>query len=111
MLVVIAISFVIFNATDMKEAFAYIGGMFGVGTISLSSAEFVYYLKSYGVTLVLALIGATPIVKNAVSRLQEKEYTHKILNVLEPIALIALLEVMTAYLVDGSFNPFLYFRF
>ena len=110
-LVVIAISFVIFNATDMKEAFAYIGGMFGVGTISLSSAEFVYYLKSYGVTLVLALIGATPIVKNAVSRLQEKEYTHKILNVLEPIALIALLVVMTAYLVDGSFNPFLYFRF
>jgi len=110
-LVVIAVSFVIFNAADMKEAFAYIGGMFGIGTISLSSTEFVYYLKSYGVTLVLAIIGATPIVKNTVNRLQEKENIQKILNVLEPIALIALLVVMTAYLVDGSFNPFLYFRF
>lgn len=110
-LVVIAVSFVIFNAADMKEAFAYIGGMFGIGTLSLSSTEFVYYLKSYGVTLVLAIIGATPIVKNTVNRLQEKENIQKILNILEPIALIALLVVMTAYLVDGSFNPFLYFRF
>lgn len=110
-LFVVAISFVIFNATDMKEAFAYIGGMFGVGGIPISSTEFLYYLKSYSVTLVLAMIGATPMTKNAVNRLQEKEGTQRILNVLEPIVLIGLLVVMTAYLVDGSFNPFLYFRF
>jgi len=108
---VVAISFVIFNATDMKEAFLYIGRMFGAGGIPLSSAEFVYYLKSYRVTLLLAMIGATPLVKNTVKRLAEKENVQRILNVLEPIVLVGLLMIMTAYLVDGSFNPFLYFRF
>ena len=44
-------------------------------------------------------------------KLYEKEGTQKLLNMLEPIVLIGLLVVMTAYLVDGSFNPFLYFRF
>ena len=33
------------------------------------------------------------------------------MNIAEPIMLVALLLVITAYLVDGSFNPFLYFRF
>ena len=36
---------------------------------------------------------------------------HAVLSVLEPLVLTALLVVCTAYLVDGSFNPFLYFRF
>ena len=95
----------------MKEAFSYIGGMFGAGGIPVSSPEFVYYLKSYSVTLVLAIIGATPFVKNAINECLEKQNKRKVVNVLEPIALVAFLMVMTAYLVDGSFHPFLYFRF
>lgn len=109
--VIVLIAFVIFNAADMKEAFSYIGGMFGAGGISVSSPEFVYYLKSYSVTLVLAVIGATPFVKNAINGCLEKQNKRKVVNVLEPIALVAFLMVMTAYLVDGSFHPFLYFRF
>lgn len=107
----VLISFVIFNATDMAEAFSYIGGMFGAGGAPIASTEFVYYLKSYGVTLLLAIIGATPLVKILVNRLAAKEATQKIVNLLEPVVLVILLIVMTAYLVDGSFNPFLYFRF
>ncbi len=107
----VLISFVIFNATDMAEAFSYIGGMFGAGGAPFISAEFVYYLKSYGVTLLLAIIGATPLVKTLVKRLASKEQTEKYVNLLEPVVLVILLLVMTAYLVDGSFNPFLYFRF
>lgn len=109
--VIVLIAFVIFNAADMKEAFSYIGGMFGAGGIPVSSPEFVYYLKSYSVTLVLAVIGATPFVKNAINECLEKQNKRKVVNVLEPIALVAFLMVMTAYLVDGSFHPFLYFRF
>ena len=109
--VIVLIAFVIFNAADMKEAFSYIGGMFGAGGIPVSSPEFVYYLKSYSVTLVLAVIGATPFVKNAINGCLEKQNKRKVVNVLEPIALVAFLMVMTAYLVDGSFHPFLYFRF
>lgn len=111
LLVVVGISFVIFNATDMKEAVSYIGGMFGVGGVPLVSTEFFYYLKSFGVTLCIGLIGCTPIVKKTVEKIKEKSIGGKIIAVIEPISLIALLIVMTAYLVDGSFNPFLYFRF
>jgi len=110
-IVVVLITWVIFNATDMKEAFSYIGGMFGFGGVPFSSPEFVYYLKSYGVTLVLAMLGATPLVKHTVNKCLENQKTEKMINVLEPFVLVALLLVMTAYLVDGSFNPFLYFRF
>lgn len=111
LLVVVGISFVIFNATDMKEALNYIGGMFGAGNVPLVSTEFFYYLKSFGVTLVVGLIGCTPVVKKTVEKLKENYVCEKVIDVLEPITLVALLVVMTAYLVDGSFNPFLYFRF
>ena len=110
-LVAVGISFVIFNATDMKEAFSYIGGMFGAGDLPLVSTEFFYHLKSFAVTLVIGIIGATPIVKKAVEKIFENSKISKFIWVLEPVGLVALLAVMTAYLVDGSFNPFLYFRF
>jgi alginate O-acetyltransferase complex protein AlgI len=107
----VLISFVIFNATDMAEAIRYIGGMFGVGGIPLINAEMLYYLKSYAVVLVLAIIGSTPFVKNAVNRFAEKKAIGTVIKVAEPLVIAVLMIVMTAYLVDGSFNPFLYFRF
>lgn len=103
-LVLVIISFVIFNAASMGEAFQYIGGMFGAGSYPVLSAETVFYLKNYAVVLILAIIGATPIPKLLVQKL-------KATPILEPIALVLLLVMVTAYLVDGSFNPFLYFRF
>lgn len=103
----VLISFVIFNASDMHEAFAYIGGMFGAGSEPVVSGEMLYYLKSYAVVLVLALVGSTPIVRNLALKFENS----KAMKVLEPVAVAALLIVITAYLVDGSFNPFLYFRF
>ncbi len=108
----VLISFVIFNAADMKEAFVYIGGMFGIGGIPFITQEFVYYLRSYTVVMVLAIIGATPFVKQLVVNTGKKTViSEKVMNVLEPVVLVMLMVVMTAYLVDGSFNPFLYFRF
>ncbi len=103
---VVIISFVIFNATDMAEAMLYLKSMFGFGGIPFVSAECLYYLRSYAIPLVLGLVGATPIVKMVVNRMHQK-----VKNVLEPAVLLALMLVITAFLVDGSFNPFLYFRF
>ena len=110
-LVVIGVSFVIFNASDMGEAFEYIKGMFGFGNLPLISEEYLYYLRSYALPVGLGLIGSTPVVKNTVLKLCEKEKAQKIINIIEPVVLIALAVTVTAYLVDGSFNPFLYFRF
>ncbi len=107
----VMISFVIFNAVDMKQAFGDIGGLFGAGGIPLVSAEAVYYLRSYLVIFILAIIGATPIPKLLVRRLYENKEGKKALTIAEPAVIVLALVVMTAYLVDGSFNPFLYFRF
>ncbi len=107
----VLISFVIFNASNVTEAFRYVGGMFGIGATGFVSDEFFYYLRSYGPMLVLGIIGSTPLVKNVCTRLATNEKTAKVVNILEPVVLAALLVVCTAFLVDGSFNPFLYFRF
>ncbi|MBQ7385193.1 MAG: MBOAT family protein [Ruminococcus sp.] len=100
----VIISFVIFNAASMGEAFSYIGSMFGFGDIPLSSAETLYYLRSYIVVFAVAIIGATPVPKILANKAKFTKYV-------EPLVLLVLLAVCTAYLVDGSFNPFLYFRF
>ena len=110
-LFLVLISFVIFNASSMGQAFSDIGGLFGSGGLPMVSREALYQLRSFGWILVLALIGATPIPKLIVGKIKSHTTGHKILNLLEPVFLAGLLLVVTAYLVDGSFNPFLYFRF
>ena len=107
----IIISFVIFDAVNMGEAFNYIKSMLGFSGVSLISTEFIYYLKEYSIILVLSVVGATPLVKKIAIRLTEIKGVKTLVGILEPIVLIALLVLVTAYLVDGSFNPFLYFRF
>ncbi len=110
-LITVLISFVIFNAPDMSVAFSDIGGLFGAGQIPLVSAEALYCLKDYGVLLIIGIAGATPIVKKVFLKMWDIKPLKAVLTVCEPVFLLALLAVMTAYLVDGSFNPFLYFRF
>ncbi len=106
-LLIVLLGFVLFNATTLQEALSDIGGMFGLNGVPLITAETLYYLRSYAVLFIVGILGSTVVVKNAAQRLEHKS----IGAVLEPIVLIALLLVCTAYLVDGSFNPFLYFRF
>ena len=107
----VIISFVIFNAADMSVAFSDLAGMFGLAGVPVSSAEFVYYLRSYLLVIVIAIIGATPLPKRIVEKIREKETGNKVINFIEPAVCIILFVLITAYLVDGSFNPFLYFRF
>ena len=102
----VVISFVIFNAADLAQAGQDLAGMFGLGGLPLATAETLYYLRSYAVIFLLGFVGATPFPKALAARLPDK-----LSAVLEPAALTGLLLVCTAYLVDGSFNPFLYFRF
>lgn len=110
-LFLVAISFVIFNAKDMSDALLTIGGMFGLQNCSIISHEFIYYLRSYLIVLFFAVIGATPFPKFLMQEFEKREWGKKTMFIVEPISLVLLLLIMTAYLVDGSFNPFLYFRF
>ena len=110
-LLLVTLSFVMFNAGSVKEAFSQLGAMFGAGGLPLVSAESLYYAKSYAVTFLIAAIGATPLCKNVVSKLAETARGAQVLAILQPVWLVLLLAACTAFLVDGSFNPFLYFRF
>lgn len=107
----VMISFIIFNANSIVEAWNNIIGLFGANGESLINASTVYYLKSYSVVLVIAIIGSTPLLKNIIEKLKTKTNANKIINLLEPIAMASILIIVTAYLVDNSYNPFLYFRF
>ena len=106
-LLAVVISFVLFNAESFTQAGSDLAGMFGFGGVPLVSAETLYYLRSYALLFVMGFIGATPLVRDTANRL----YKYKAVAILEPAVLILLLLVCTGYLVDGSFSPFLYFRF
>ena len=104
-------SFVLFASEDMSTLLFNLKGLFGVGGVPLVSAPTMYYLRSYAVIFILALVGSTPLPKKLLNGIQRRAVGEKLLNLAEPIVLAALLLVMTGYLVDGSFSPFLYFRF
>ena len=105
------LSFVIFDAENMEQACFTLWAMFGGGGYPLISTEAVYYLRSYIVVLAAAVAGATPLPKTMWNRISKDPVGGKLMVFAEPLALSALLVICTAFLVDGSFNPFLYFRF
>ena len=107
----VVVSFVIFDASDLQQAFSYLKAMFGGSGYPLLSSEFLYYFRSYFVVFVIALFGATPLPAKLRSRIRQTAAGKHVLTIAEPLALIALLLICTAFLVDGSYNPFLYFRF
>ena len=110
-LFIIMISFIMFNAGSINEAFFNIKGLFGLNKEVFINNYTIYYLKSYLIVLIIAIFGATPLFKNIIEKLKKSKCLNKIVNVLEPIFLVILLLLVTAYLIDSSYNPFLYFRF
>ena len=110
-LFIIMISFIMFNAGSINEAFFNIKGLFGLNKEVFINNYTIYYLKSYLIVLIIAIFGATPLFKNIIEKLKKSKCLNKIINVLEPIFLVILLLLVTAYLIDSSYNPFLYFRF
>ena len=103
-LFVVFISFIIFDAESFSHAGRRIGMLFGFGTDGFMGVETLYNLRSYAVILIIGAIAAMPVVKLYKAKVKEMPYLQMVLCGL-------LLVSVTAYLVDGSFNPFLYFRF
>ena len=107
----IIISFVIFNNENIKDLWSSLYNMFNFRGLDLYNDFSTYYLKSYTVLLIVSVIGATPILKNIIQKVNKNVTGQKVVSTINPILNIVLLVVVTAYLIDGSFNPFLYFRF
>ena len=106
-ILIVMISFIIFDGKGYEMIFENIKGLFGIGDVALISNESIYYFRSFIIVLIAAIIGSTPIPKKIVS----SKRIEKIINILEPIFLIFILMLSTSYIIDGSYNPFLYFRF
>ncbi len=113
---IILLSFVLFNSGGVSQMVGDFKGLFGAAGIAGWNAQTGYYLRSYAIVILIAAIGATPLPTKLITMLQSKmlgtdKATIAVWSILEIVFVLGLLIICTAFLVDGSFNPFLYFRF
>ena len=106
----VVIGFLIFNSNSVLDIFDSLKNMFMINDIPFTSYESLYFLRSNLVLLIVSIISATPLMKVIVSKL-EKTRLKKVIDYLEVVVCMILLTLTTAFLIDASFNPFLYFRF
>ena len=104
-LLAVIIGWVLFSVEKLEYTLSYIGSMFGGGK-GLISQDFLYYIRDYGIVLIILILASTPM-----PRLIYNKLPKKLISVLTPILLLLTLIISTAYLVDSTYNPFLYFRF
>jgi alginate O-acetyltransferase complex protein AlgI len=103
-IIVVFVGWGLFAMEDLSVCGQYLKTCFGSG--ALWSAADGYILRSYAITFVILIIASTTLGVRVWNRLSAK--TQKVLT---PVLMALGLIVCTAYLVDGSYNPFLYFRF
>ena len=110
-LFIVMVLFIIFNSDNMSVALTNIKGLFGMNGEVFINDYTLHYLKSYLPVLIISLFGSTPFIKILIDKLRKDKYVNNIINILEPILIVIILFVVTSYLIDNSYNPFLYFRF
>ena len=110
-LFIVMILFIIFSSNNMSVALTNIKGLFGMNEEAFVNDYTLHYLKSYLPVLIIALLGSTPFIKILIDKLRKNKYVNNIINILEPILIVVILVVVTSYLIDNSYNPFVYFRF
>ena len=107
----VVLGFVLFDSASIADAFMSFKSLFGLAGIPAANTASLYYLKSNLILLIIAALGATPLPKRIYEKIGGTAGGSRVLAVLTPTATVASIAVCTAYLIDGSFNPFVYFRF
>ena len=102
----VLVSWAIFAIEDAGHLAGYLRVMFGLGGVPLADPAFGYYLTSYLPILCVAGLASTPLGASLYRRLKPRTA-----QAVCAVLVLAGLVVCTAYLVDGTYNPFLYFRF
>ena len=106
-LIIVIISFLIFSTDNMSDIFNSLGNMFFLNKLDFINSETIYYLKDYFMIIIISIISCTPLFKNIYLKYKD----NKIISFMEPIILLGLFILCVAFIIDASFNPFLYFRF
>ena len=102
----VIIGWVIFGIEDFAKMRDYLGALFGIGTKGAIDTITVYRASNYMFMLPIAVIASIPLSRKLFEKLPERAA-----NVVRPVLVIMGLLICTAYLVAGTYNPFLYFRF
>ena len=110
-LIIVIISFVIFNMPDLSSIKEYLKSMLGLNGLQFINKETIYYLKNYITIIIISCIAATPVVNNVLAKAQNNKVLGKTVNILQPVCILGILVICTASLLSNSFNPFIYFRF
>ncbi len=105
-LLITVCGWVVFDLETLGHALSYYKSMFGFAEAGLFNSADIFYLKNYAFIFICGAIASTPLGKNIYERIPEKAKA-----VITPILILAVLILSTAYLVDATYNPFLYFRF
>ncbi len=100
LLTVVVISWAMFAVADMAELKSIFSSLFALR----GGSDWIYYIQSYGIMFILAAVFSTPLLKKAYEK-----WGHN--QLLRNSVLAAVLLVSVAYLVDSTYNPFLYFNF
>lgn len=109
--ILIVIGWVIFAIDDMGKVAAYLGMMLGSSQVFIDDA-FIYFFESRIWLLIACVIGSTPLPKMVCSIIAEKlEDKEVLLGTIETVLFMGIFALSMAFLVSGSYNPFLYFRF
>lgn len=107
--ILVVIGFVFFyNEKNILDIFIK---MFTGRGISFTNVSTNYYLLNYFVLLIISFIACTPLLKNIINKCKKNKNLNIVISIVEPIVLIGLLVLSTAFIVDASSNSFLYFRF
>ena len=86
------------------EALSYISILFGNSSVGFINSDVIYYLSNYGIMLVICTLFSIPLTRKL-------KISDKIKEPITQVLIIVTLVICTAYLVDATYNPFLYFRF
>ena len=96
----ILLGWTIFAVVDLEQLKILLKQMFSIS----KNNQWIYYVRNYGITFIIAAALATPIVKNIYNKIIKSD-------ILNTIILMVIFLISIAYLVDATYNPFLYFRF
>ena len=102
---IVVVGWAIFAVEDFTAMGLYLKAMFGIG-VSLVNGDALYYLFNYLPMLIVACVAATPLAAKVWHKIPAKVWKPAL-----PVLVCLALVLATAYLVDGTYNPFLYFRF
>ncbi|OZU88368.1 membrane-bound O-acyltransferase family protein [Virgibacillus indicus] len=115
-LIIVMVGWVFFRAETFSYGFSYIAVMFGFSGTSLLDNDTLYYLSQYGILIAIGILGSTPILKKTFELIEYNSINSTFIRIFGKEISINMFLIITfiisvTYIISGTFNPFIYFRF